>query len=106
MMNVTIQVQCFFSMYGGQAEQPVLAQVEGTDESVAEGQCLLFAHGIVLDLHRSLLVAHYLYYTAFVSLELNEKCRMVLSSPDSSLSQGLGIGFNGEGQAHRCVVQG
>ena len=92
-------------MNGGQAEEPVFAQVERTHESVAESKCLLFAHGIVFNLYRGLSVAHHLHYPTLVSRKLHEEGRMVLHSPKRSLLQRFDIGFYWEGQTYRGVIQ-
>ena len=72
---------------------------------MAEGECFLFAHGIVFYLYRCFPVAHYLNDTCLVGRKLYEECRMILHSPHRSLFQGLGISFYREGEAYRGVVK-
>ena len=89
----------------GQAEETVFAQIKGAHKTVTEGKCLFFIHGIVLHFHGCLPVAHHLHYPTLAGSKLNEECRVVLHSPNDSLPQGLGVGINGECEAHWGVVQ-
>ena len=104
-MDVAIQEEVLFGLDDGIAEEALLREVEGTDETLAESEGFLFGHRVHLHLDRGLAVAHDLDDARIVGGELDEEGRMVRHGFLYRRTQGIDRDVIGKMQAHRRVIQ-